>query len=371
MTARLARHLLFAGSAVALPAGVSAQTTSGTAAGTIITNTATATYSVNGTTNTVSSNTASFVVDRKVNLTVIVDQSGTTKVTAGQQGAVTKFKVTNNTNGVQDFLLFAHQPLEFPLGLLSGTDDFDVGAIKAVVDDGDGIYDPARDTQTWIDELAPDTSRTVFVVGNIPNSTTQRQADVGLEAVVAAGGASGTRGAALVPTDLNLLDRDNDLDIVFADNDNDGLLGPDLARNGRGWAYASFEQLASSLDIRVAKTSTVISDGVSTLNPKALPGAVVQYCLTITNATALSTANNLSLTDVVPTGTTYVPGSITVGGLGLGGACLTAGVSIADDGSTTGTYGGSYNVATRTVTATIPSLIGGASVAASFRVTVN
>lgn len=368
MTTRLIRYLLLAGTAV--PVGAQAQTT-GTVAGTIITNTATASYSVNGTSNTVSSNTASFVVDRKVNLTVIVDQSGTTKVTPGQQGAVAKFKVTNNTNGVQDFLLFARQPLEFPLGLLSGTDDFNVDAIKAVMDDGDGVYDPAKDTQTWIDELAPDTSRTVFIVGDVPNLTTQRQADVGLEVAVAAGGATGTKGALLIPTDLNLLDRDAELDVVFADNDNDGLLGPDLVRNGRAWAYASFEQLASSLDIRVAKTSSVISDGVSVGNPKALPGALVQYCLTITNGTALSTATNLSLTDVVPAGTTYVPGSISVGGLGVGGACLTSGVPIADNGSTTGLYGGSYNASTRTVTATIPSLIGGTSVAASFRVTVN
>jgi uncharacterized repeat protein (TIGR01451 family) len=371
---RIVACLLLAGSAVVAPCGaVQAQavTPAGTTAGTTITNTATASYSVGGTTNSVSSNPATFKVDRKVNLTVEVDQASTTPVTLSQQNAVTRFKVTNNTNDVQDFRLLAHQALDFPGGLLPGTDTFDLQAIKVVADDGDGIYDPIKDVLTYIDELAPDTSRVVYIVGNVAAGAPAGQSNVALEAIAAAGGAIGSEGAILLPTDLNILNQNNEIDIVFADSDNDTLLGPDAARNGRGWAYAGYSLALTALDVSVAKTATVLSDGLGSLNPKAIPGATVQYCLTVANGTLLSTAQDVRLIDVVPTGTTYVPGSISVGGLGLAGQCLLNGVPIADNGSTTGTYGGSYDVGSRTVTAIIGSLAGGTSVAASFRVTVN
>ena len=118
------RRLLLAGSAAVVAAGpVLAQTTpNGTAAGTQIDNVAQASYTVNGTAQTASSNTASFVVDRKVNLTVVTAQSGATQVNLGQTGAVTSFRVTNNTNGTQDFLLAATQVV--PAGILSGTNNY-------------------------------------------------------------------------------------------------------------------------------------------------------------------------------------------------------------------------------------------------------
>ena len=365
------RILLLAGAAAIVTTGTaSAQSTTGTVAGTIVTNTAQATYTVNGTAQTTASNAATFVVDRKVNLTVITSQAGSTQVNLGQAGAVTTFRVTNNTNGIQDFLLNATQTV--PAGILSGTNNFALTNLKIYVDsNGNGVYDPGVDSASYIDELAPDASATVFVVGDVPSQQNADRAFVGLDVTTAAGGAAGTQGAALVPTDLNVADQNNTLDVVFADNDNDGALGYDTARNGQGWAYAAYQVGAHSVSLSVVKSATVLSDGVSTINPKALPGAVVQYCLTVSNATLLTPANNVTLSDVIPANTSYVPGSITVGGIGTAGACLVNGVPIADDGSTTGLYTGSYNSTTKTVTATIPILAGGTSLAASFRVTVN
>jgi len=40
---------------------------------------------------------------------------------------------------------------------------------------------------------------------------------------------------------------------------------------------------AAGLGLTVTKASTVISDAVSALNPKALPGAVIDYTLTVAN----------------------------------------------------------------------------------------
>lgn len=361
--------LLAGVASIATIGSAAAQTTTGTAAGTVVSNTAQASYTVNGTAQTAASNTASFVVDRKVNLTVITNQSGNTQVNLGQTGAVTTFRVTNNTNGIQDFLLAATQVV--PAGILTGTNNFALSNLKIYVDsNGNGVYDPGVDTLSYIDELAPDTSATVFVVGDVPGQQNADRAFVGLDVTVAAGGATGTAGAALVATGDATPDQTGNVDVVFADDDNDGALGYDTARNGQGWAYAAYQVGVHAVSLSVVKSSTVISDGVSTINPKALPGAVVQYCLTVSNATLLTPASNVTLTDVVPANTNYVAGSITVGGIGTGGVCLLNGVPIADDGSTTGLYTGSYNATTKTVSATIPTLLGGTSLAASFRVTV-
>ena len=368
------RRLLLAGSAAVIAVGpVAAQTTpAGTTAGTIVNNVAQASYTVNGAAQTASSNTASFVVDRKVNLTVTTAQAANTQVNIGQTGAVTTFTVTNNTNGTQDFLLDPDQ--NFGTVVFTGTDDFDMSNLRAYVDaNGNGIYDPGVDTATFIDELAPDATATVFLVGDVPNTSpgTTNLAIVSLHATVAAGGAAGTQGAALIPTDLNLINQLAQVDVVFADNDSDGI-GPDIARNGQGRAYAAYEVAVRNVALTITKSALVLSDGVNALNPKAIPGAVVQYCLTAANATLLTPATNLNLTDVIPANTTYVPGSLTVGGIGGGGVCLVNGFPQNDDGSnTTGPYRGSYNAGTRTVTATIPTLLGGTSVAASFRVTIN
>lgn len=369
MSTKGAGRLLLAGTAAVASITVAqAQTSSGTAAGTTITNTAQASYTVNGTAQTANSNTATFVVDRKVNLTVVATPATNTSVNLGQTGAVTAFRVTNSTNGTQDFILTADQT--FLAGIFTG-DNFDVSNLQIYVDsNGDGVYQPGTDTRQFIDELAADTSRVVFIVGDIPNQQNAALAGVTLNVQAAAGGATGTLGAALA---ANLLaGTDAAVDVVFADGDSDGL-GPDLAANGQGRASLAYEITTRNVALTVTKSSSVITDGVSVTLPKALPGATVQYCLVVANGTALVPATGVNLTDVIPANTTYVPGSISVGGLAVGDACVLNGVTINDDGSAVplSTFTGSYNATTRTVTATIPTLLGLTSVAASFRVTIN
>ena len=370
MSTKAAGRVLLAGTAaIASITVVQAQTTaSGTAAGTPIVNTAQASYTVNGTAQTANSNTATFVVDRKVNLTVVADPATNTSVNLGQSGAVTAFRVTNSTNGTQDFLLSADQT--FLTGIFTG-DNFDVTNLRIFVDgNGDGVYQPGTDTLTYIDELAADTSRVVFIVGDVPDQQNAALAGVTLNVQAAAGGATGTQGAALV---ANLLaGTDAAVDVVFADTDSDGA-GPDLPFNGQARASLAYEITTRNVALTVTKSSSVVTDGVSVTFAKALPGATVQYCLVVANGTALVPATGVNLTDVIPANTTYVPGSITVGGLAVGDACVLNGVTMNDDGTavTLSPYRGSYTPATRTVTAIIPTLPGLGSVAASFRVKIN
>lgn len=374
MFKHLRAALLTGGALVLAPAAAHAQAAQQTTAGTVVTNQATASYTVNGTTQTASSNVATFLVDLKVVFTTTTAQTANTQVNLGQTGAVATFTVTNKTNGTQDFLLDPDQQ-NLSLGILPGTDNFDMLNMHAYVDkNGNGVYDPGVDTATYIDELAPDQSATVFLVADVPNTPGANLAFVSMHVTAAAGGTAGTQGAALVPTDLAVLNTDNKVDVVFADDDSDGLYAGDIARNGQGRAYAAFEVGVRNVALSVLKTSRVISDGVNTLNPKALPGAVVEYCLTVNNATLTTPATNVTLTDVIPANTTYVPGSISIGAIGAAGICLTGGVPQSDDPNATvaaGTAHGSFTSSSKTVTAVFPTVAGGTSLAASFRVTIN
>lgn len=337
----------------------------GTTAGTSINNTASVTYSVGGSSQTVSSNTATFVVDKKVNMTVTEVGGAVTYTALGATDQVTTFRVTNLTNSVQDFILTPEQQnLSVPI---LGTDNFDVTNMRVFVDsNGNGTYDAGVDTATFIDELAADASVTVFIVANIPSTPGADVAIVSLAAQAAVGGGSGTQGAALVATSLLTADSPNTVDIVFADAANTW----DIARDGIARAFDAYKIATAAVSMN--KTATVISDPFNLLvNPKAIPGAVVEYCFTLNNA-GPGTATGITIADAVPAGTTYVSNSLTVGDAGVGGVCTLNG-TVEDDNAIgadeTDLYGGSFDGTT--VRATVPSLGTLAPIRASFRVTIN
>jgi uncharacterized repeat protein (TIGR01451 family) len=63
----------------------------------------------------------------------------------------------------------------------------------------------------------------------------------------------------------------------------------------------------STANLVVTKTSTVISDPVNgTINPKLIPGAVVEYAISVTNAgNRTVTASSIIVADVLPANFTY------------------------------------------------------------------
>jgi uncharacterized repeat protein (TIGR01451 family) len=362
MRRRITRAALMCGS-VALAAWGSNAQAAGTQAGTSIPNQASVSYSVGGTQQSVDSNVATFVVDKKVNLTVT--GGVITETAIGTTDQVTAFQVTNLTNAVQDFHLTPdQQSLSIPI---LGADNFDVSSLRVFVDaNGNGTYEANVDTTTYIDELAADTSVTVFLVGNIPNTPGSDVAIVSLSAQAAAGGAVGTEGAILFATSVLQADSPSTMDIVFAD-----VAGTfDAARDGIGRAFNAFK--IGTASVSMTKTARVVSDPVNLLvNPRAIPGAVIQYCLTVSNA-GPGTATNVNITDQVPAGTTYIANSLSVGGVGTGGECVLNGTTEDDD--TTGAdetdlYGGSFDGTT--VKGNIANMIAGLSLTAAFRVTVN
>lgn len=117
----------------------------------------------------------------------------------------------------------------------------------------------------------------------------------------------------------------------------------------------------------VAKSSQIISDPVNgTTNPKAIPGAVIRYCILVTNGGTFTTTS-LIITDSLPAATTFVPGSMT-----SGNSCATA-TTVEDDNATGADESDPTGMAIsgQTVSGSTTSLAPAASVALAFRVTVN
>lgn len=334
-----------------------------TAAGTPINNQASVSYNVGGSASTVQSNTATFLVDKKVNLAVAEVGGTPTSVSLGENDRVTTFTITNLTNDVQDFRLIGDQ--NFISVPLLGTDDFNVTTIRVFVDgNNNGVYD-VTDTATFIDELAPDGIRTVFIVANVPNSPNQNTAIVSLIAVAAAGTGTGSLGADLTAT--LLAETPSVVDVVFADGADLG----DLARNGRGRAYDSY--ILDTATVSLVKSSAVIYDPINlAILPKAIPGAIVRYCITVDNA-GPGLATGVNVTDVLPANLTFNTGSIAVGGLAVLGSCVLG--SAEDDDAVgadeTDTVGGSYDAGTRTIRGVLPLVTPLIPLTVSFTATVN
>ncbi|APG62271.1 hypothetical protein LPB140_05035 [Sphingorhabdus lutea] len=119
-------------------------------------------------------------------------------------------------------------------------------------------------------------------------------------------------------------------------------------------------------NFNVTKINNVLSDPVSASNPKAIPGAVVRYCITMTNGGA-APLTNLSATDTMPTNVTYVAGSMR-----SGASCGAA--STVEDDNNTGTdesdpYGAS--ISGNVITAVAPTLAASTSFVLTYTVTVN
>ena len=84
----------------------------------------------------------------------------------------------------------------------------------------------------------------------------------------------------------------------------DGAGRTDAQYDGR--FSAADDYVVSAAALTVLKTSSVVEDPVSgTNNPKAIPGAIVQYCISVTNAAGSATAAGVNVIDDVPAGLTY------------------------------------------------------------------
>jgi uncharacterized repeat protein (TIGR01451 family) len=342
---------LLASASVLAAAAVAATPASaaGTAAGTTVTNTVTLDYKVGGIDQNQVSTSVDFTVDRKVNLTVSEVGTAATSVSPGQVAAVTAFTVTNASNAPLDFALATTQ-------LNGGTvhtrpDNYEVSNVKIYADTNtNGTYDPGTDAEiTYLDQVLADTSRTVFVVADVPlGLVTGDAAGIRLRATASEATAAGSLGSTV--TQDNGANNKDAVDTVFADEDTDG----NVARDGMHFDEDDYVILAAS--IVAIKTSQVISDPLNlTTNPKMIPGAVVEYCISVTNGASSATATGVNVSDALPPETTYDSAfGIRINGTTCG---------------TPGPSGGSY--ASGIVSGTLTDIAAGETRTLVFRVSVN
>ncbi len=272
----------------------------GTASNTPISNQATVTFDVGASAQTPqNSNIATFVVDHMVDLTVQESSAGYTVVASGGVTEVLTYTVRNDGNATMDFLLTATNQVggADPFG---GTDNFNapVGGTSGIFVDSNanGTYDAGVDTATFVDQLAADaTSPAIFIVRDIGAQANGDVSAIALTAQAADGTAVGL-GAALVE-DLGADVTAGPAQVVFGDGAGD----IDIAGDGLHSDTDAF--LVGAANLTVNKASVVISDPFNgAVNPKAIPGAIVEYTVTISNAVAATaTATNVTISDDLTT----------------------------------------------------------------------
>ncbi|MCY0963742.1 hypothetical protein [Parathalassolituus penaei] len=286
----------------------------GTAAGTNISNTATASYTLPGGTSTLTkSSTVSLVVLELIDVNVVSGNSSSVSTTAGATNQVLTYTVTNVGNGQEDFVLDVTQLT---------TDNFDTTNVRVYRDtNGNGVFD-SGDTQLTAGSssigLLADASATIFVVSDVPGTGTtgdlsQLRLTASSETVDTRGGTPGSSisgaGSGGAP---------------------DAVVGNNYTSNATG----TLELGTSSANVSINKTivGTVDPFGGNTL----VPGSVVTYNIAVV---VTGTVNNLTISDPIPSQMDYVASSLT-----LDSTALTDSSSDTDAGSFNSSLGTSGTV---------------------------
>lgn len=256
----------------------------GVSAGTLIENTASATFEDGEGTQTVQSNTVSVRVDELLDVTVTSLDSGPIGTTPGEE--VLTFEITNQGNGPEAFTLTANPAV--------AGNDFDTVVLNIAVDtNGNGTYDPGVDeilaSPQTTPVLAADEVLTVFVIVEVPDSVTDgQQSDVELLAEAETG--IGAPGTAFAGQGVNGGDA-----IVGATGADDSAIG----------------------SLLVGITSVELTKAVSLLDPfggsSAVPGTVATFTITAV-VSGDGSVDNLVVTDAIPEGTTYSAGTLALDG---------------------------------------------------------
>lgn len=255
----------------------------GTAAGTTISNTASATYTDGGGNPVnVPSNQVDIRVDEILNVTVVSADPGDVAAAPGATNQILSFTVTNTGNGSEAFRLS-------PINAIGG-DNFDPATTSLVIDNGDGVYNAATDTVYIAGSndpvLAPDTSVKIFVLSTVPGSATDGQRGAtDLTATAVTG--SGTPGTSFAGQ---------------GQGGGDAVVGATTALGRAGGFY-----IVNAATVTFVKSAAVLDPFGGS---KAVPGAVITYTLVAT-VSGSGSLNNLAAGDPIPANTTYLPNSIT------------------------------------------------------------
>lgn len=271
----------------------------GTDAGTVVENTATISYSVGGAPQApISSLVADFKVDQKVDLTVTGNSGVNIIVSPSSPRATPVNKLTYVLNNE------GNSPQDFKINVTHlGSDDFDAGtgstasplapeACQFTIDTGTGPGPATAISSAGSVSLAKDATAEIVVMCSMPNRPDVDDGHLSTIDVLATAVDSG--GATMAES--TIADREDEVDVVLADDFRTTSTTDTADRNAMHSDTQTFEINAPMLE--VIKTSAVISDPFNSTNPKRIPGAVVEYTITIKN-TSDAPATGLTVTDVL------------------------------------------------------------------------
>ena len=296
----------------------------GVSAGTLIQNTASASYGTGGGTTTVNSNTVSIRVDELLDVAVSSLDSGAVPVA---DTAVLTYRLDNTGNGAEAFTINVSPTV-------TGNAFDAVIQTIAIDSNGNGTYEPGVDTVITnggsTSEMAADANTRIFVVVSQPAGTTDSAASQVRVTAQALTGA-GTPGTSFAGQ---------------GQGGGDAVVGATTAN-----ANALGSLIASAASVALVK-SYVVADPFGGTKP--VPGAVVTFTIAAT-ASGSGSVNDLHIVDAIPAGTTYVANSIALGGTALTDA--------ADGDAGVGSASG--------IDITVGTLAGGASSTVTFQTTIN
>lgn len=268
----------------------------GTEAGTTVDNTASVDYFVGGIDqNDVTSNTVTFVVDRRVNFTLdLVSTGDLVPVSPGGTDYFVDFLLTNVSNSDLDFDLALAQVAAGIDVDGQGNDDSDMAVLEYAISGNTvsgGDPDPTRGVNTGIiDELGSDEAIRIRVYGDADLLQTDGQiAGAELTATAFEAGAPGI-GAALAYGVAN-----DDATVQNVDvNGNDGV---EVAIDGF---------IVETADLSVVKAYTIIDGDLGSALP--IPGARLQYEIVVSNAAGGSDATDIVISDLIDSDLTFLTG---------------------------------------------------------------
>lgn len=259
----------------------------GVSAGTLIENTAVASYDDGAGPRTINSNTVTVRVDELLDVTLTSLDPGPVATRPGE--AVLSFELTNQGNGPEAFRLIANPAV--------AGNDFDVTVTAIAIDRNDnGLYDAGVDeilaAPQVTAQLATDAVLTLFVLVTVPEGVADTDTSA-VELVAEAVTGTGAPGT------------------VFAGSGVDG--GDAITGTTEARAIARGNLLVGMTSVALTKAVTLRDPFGGT---GALPGSIASFTITATVSGSGSVAD-LVVTDAIPEGTTYSPGSLKLDGTPL------------------------------------------------------
>lgn len=298
----------------------------GTRAGSMISNTASATFNDGSGPKTVNSNQVDLRVDELLDVTVASSDPADIPTAPGATGQRLTYVVTNTGNGVESFGLTTIAN--------GGGDNYDPTVTQIYIDNGNGVFDAGTDTLyvpgTNDPTLNPDANVTIFVLSTTPGSVVDGNRGI-VQLVAASKTGTGTPGTSFAGA---------------GEGGGDAVVGATGADGLDDGAY-----IVAAASVGLVKSAVVV-DPFGGSEP--VPGATITYTIAAT-VTGSGSVSGLAINDTIPANTTYVAGSITLGGSGLTDA------ADADAGGYDGTK----------ITVTLGTVPGGQSRTVTFRARIN